>query len=261
MSQGLKTQSSITAKRLIMEKDEKIKELEKEIERLKEEHNKAIQMMKDEIIKKFNTILDNTKKENENYQNQIEELQDKVKLKKMKKKLIEAENEKIKMDYHDLHNKFTTMLEEKIEDNIEDETKALIDQLKEKINSQEKTINELMDENKYVNNENKKMKAITRQIIEQRNETEIYFIEALDEVKRELFIKKKEIAKRGNFFPTLKKNYEKKDMKVDIKNLSPEMKEKILRKLFSKINEGYNPNRYKELNDIMAADISNDNEL
>ena len=50
-----------------------------------------------------------------------------------------------------------------------------------------------MDENKYVNNENKKMKAITRQIIEQRNETEIYFIEALDEVKRELFIKKKEI--------------------------------------------------------------------
>ena len=75
------------------------------------------------------------------------------------------------------------------------------------------------------------------------------------------FIKKKEIAKRGNFFPTLKKNYEKKDMKVDIKNLSPEMKEKILRKLFSKINEGYNPNRYKELNDIMAADISNDNEL
>ena len=45
-----------------MEKDEKIKELEKEIERLKEEHNKAIQMMKDEIIKKFNTILDNTKK-------------------------------------------------------------------------------------------------------------------------------------------------------------------------------------------------------
>ena len=50
-------------------------------------------------------------------------------------------------------------------------------------------------------------------------------------------------------------------MKVDIKNLSPEMKEKILRKLFSKINEGYNPNRYKELNDIMAADISNDNEL
>ena len=165
------------------------------------------------------------------------------------------------MDYDDLHNKFTTMLEEKIEDNIEDETKALIDQLKEKINSQEKTINELMDENKYVNNENKKMKAITRQIIEQRNETEIYFIEALDEVKRELFIKKKEIAKRGNFFPTLKKNYEKKDMKVDIKNLSPEMKEKILRKLFSKINEGYNPNRYKELNDIMAADISNDNEL
>ena len=46
-----------------MEKDEKIKELEKEIERLKEEHNKAIQMMKDEIIKKFNTILDNTKKD------------------------------------------------------------------------------------------------------------------------------------------------------------------------------------------------------
>ena len=217
--------------------------------------------MKDEIIKKINTILDNTKKENENCQNQIEELQDKVKLKKMKKKLIKTENEKIKMDYDDLHNKFTTMLEEKIEDNIEDETKALIDQLKEKINSQEKTINELMDENKYVNNENKKMKAITRQIIEQRNETEIYFIEALDEVKRELFIKKKEIAKRGNFFPTLKKNYEKKDMKVDIKNLSPEMKEKILRKLFSKINEGYNPNRYKELNDIMAADISNDNEL
>ena len=45
-------------------------------------------------------------------------------------------------------------------------------------------------------------------------------------------------------------------MRVDIRAFSPEMREKILRNLFEKINEGHEPSNYKELNNIMAIDIN-----
>jgi hypothetical protein len=34
------------------------------------------------------------------------------------------------------------------------------------------------------------------------------------------------------------------------------MREKILRNLFEKINEGHDPSNYKELNNIMSMDIN-----
>ena len=261
MSTSKQGSSKLSLQRQLSEKETKIESLEIELEKIKKEHTHEMQKLKDELIQKFDKIIQSIQKENETYKAQKEELSDKLKIVKMKKKLLKADCQRLKNDYDELYSKFTSMIETKHEDKFDEETKALINQLKEKIATQESSLNEIINENKYINDENKKMKSITRSIIEQRNETEIFFIEALDEVKRELFIKKKEMANRGNFFPTLKKNYEKQQVKVDIKSLSPEMKEKILRKLFTKINESYNPAKYKELNDIMAADISNDTEI
>ena len=110
----------------------------------------------------------------------------------------------------------------------------------------------------YLNQENKKLKTLTKEIIEARNETEIFFLDALNEVKKDLYKLKKEKDKRGSFFPTLKKNYEINTVKVDIRALTPEMRERILRNLFEKINKGYEESKFRELNNIMAADISDD---
>ena len=148
------------------------------------------------------------------------------------------------------------MFIEKDDKNLDEEIKNFIKDLNKKVNTQENEITNLNQEIEYLNIENKKLKKITRKIIEQRNETEIFFLDALDDVKKELYFQKKEDAKRGHFFPTLKKNYEGNHMRVDIRSLSPEMREKILRNLFEKINEGHDPESYKELNNIMSMDIN-----
>ncbi len=36
------------------------------------------------------------------------------------------------------------------------------------------------------------------------------------------------------------------------------MRERVLRNLFEKINKGYDQDKYRELNNIMAVDISDD---
>ena len=53
-------------------------------------------------------------------------------------------------------------------------------------------------------------------------------------------------------------NYEINTVKIDIRTLTPEMRERILRNLFEKINKGYEEAKFRELNNIMAADISDD---
>ena len=81
-------------------------------------------------------------------------------------------------------------------------------------------------------------------------------MDALNEAKKDLYKIKKEKDKRGCFFPTLKNYYEKTHIKVDIRELTPEMREKILRNLFEKINRGYNEKNYKELSNIMQAELT-----
>ena len=141
---------------------------------------------------------------------------------------------------------------------FDNDIKELIQGYNDKLMDEQNEINSLNEELIYLNQENKKLKGLTKEIIEARNETEIFFLDALNEVKKDLYKLKKEKDKRGSFFPTLKKNYEDNTVKVDIRALSPEMRERILRNLFEKINKSYNENKYKELNNIMAADISDD---
>ena len=105
----------------------------------------------------------------------------------------------------------------------------------------------------------KRLKFLAREIIEARNETEIFFLDALNEAKKEMYKDRKEKMYRNYFFPKLKTFYDNnnnENIKVDIRELTPDMREKILRNLFEKINRGYNEQNYRELNYIMNEDIS-----
>jgi hypothetical protein len=73
-----------------------------------------------------------------------------------------------------------------------------------------------------------------------------------------LYKLKKENNKRGFFFPTLKNFYDMSHPKIDIRELTPQMREQILRNLFEKINKSYFESYYKELNNIMQIDLSDD---
>ena len=148
------------------------------------------------------------------------------------------------------------MFIEKDDKNLDEEIKNFIKDLNEKVNTQENEITNLNQEIEYLNIENKKLKKITRKIIEQRNETEIFFLDSLDDIKKELYNKKKDDQKRGHLFPTLKKNYDSNFIKLDIRELNSEMREKVLRNLFEKINQSHEPDNYKELNNIMSIDIN-----
>ena len=139
--------------------------------------------------------------------------------------------------------------------NMEDELRNFIQDLNSKLIAKEDELSNLKEEFEYINLENKRMKKITKRIIEQRNETELFFLDSLNDIKKELYEKQKETSKRGNFFPYLKKGEIDKKEKEYMRNLTPEYREKILKNLFDKINQNYNSENYRELNNIIAVDL------
>ena len=173
-------------------------------------------------------------------------------------KELEEKNKKLREELNLINKKYDSFIINDEKNVFEDDIKELIKKYDDKLTEDQNEINSLNEEITYLNQENKKLKFLTKEIIEARNETEIFFLEALNEVKRDLYKIKKEKDKRGSFFPTLKKNYENNLVKVDIRTLTPEMRERVLRNLFEKINKGYDESKFRELNNIMAVDISDD---
>lgn len=269
---------------------QKINEIENELEHNENTftHNKKVMQKrleeKDEEIKKLSKKLnekaENTKKEHEisinnlkkNFMNQIKELtNENIKLKNKVEELtmksdeddekineLEEKNKKLNEEMNEVNKKYNLFITNDQKNVFEDDIKELIKKYDDKLTEDQNEINSLNEEMLYLNQENKKLKFLTKEIIEARNETEIFFLEALNEVKRDLYKIKKEKDKRGSFFPTLKKNYETNLIKVDIRTLTPEMRERVLRNLFEKINQGYDESKFRELNNIMAVDISDD---
>ncbi len=243
-------------KKKLEEKDKRIKELEKLLdeEKLKREQNE--EKIKYQLNSKFIDSIKELNKKAELNEKKVEELTEKNEKSKIKKEEYKKQIKTLTNQLNHLNQKVTSMFVGNDNQNLDEEIRGFIKDLNEKVVTQENEISNLNQELEYVTIENKKLKTITRKIIEQRNETEIFFLDALDDVKKELYFQKKEDAKRGHFFPTLKKNYEGNNMRVDIRSFSPEMREKILRNLFEKINEGHDPSNYKELNNIMSMDIN-----
>ena len=265
---------------LLVKIDEIKKELEKNentfiytqkiMQKKMEEKENKINYLKGEILKektkfenmlnanntKFNITIGQLKKEIETLKNKIQVLTEQ-----------NLENEKIIQDLEnknkeniskliDVSQKYNILIEEKTKNFLEDDIKQYINELNQKINDQLNEINSLNEEMLYINQENRKLKSLTKEIIEARNETEIFFLDALNEAKKDLYKLKKEKDKRGCLFPTLKNYYQISNPKVDIRELTPEMREKILRNLFEKINKGYVEKNFRELSKMIQADLS-----
>ena len=265
---------------LLVKIDEIKKELEKNentfiynqkiMQKKMEEKENEINYLKGEILKektkfenmlnanntKLNITIGQLKKEIESLKNKIQVLTEQ-----------NLENEKIIQDLEnknkeniskliDVSQKYNILIEEKTKNFLEDDIKQYINELNQKINDQLNEINSLNEEMLYINQENRKLKTLTKEIIEARNETEIFFLDALNEAKKDLYKLKKEKDKRGCFFPTLKNYYQISNPKVDIRELTPEMREKILRNLFEKINKGYVEKNFRELSKMIQADLS-----
>ena len=165
------------------------------------------------------------KKKNKKLQEQIEQ----------KDKIIEQ----MKLDYQsqisDINNKFTQLLQD-------NETE--IQSLKNELNSKNKRLKSIQETSKTA------MKA--------RTDLEVFFIEQLQECKIEIAKKKKmEEERKKNIFPFLNmsvssqfNNYSGSTdddsffltsaKKVEIKDIDPEYKEKLLRNLLNKLNEQSN---------------------
>jgi len=104
----------------------------------------------------------------------------------------------------------------------------------------------LKNQLKLKTDENYNLRLLSQMILDQRSDIEQFFIESLEEVKQEIYKKKKEFQKKSQLFPNLERKYEEKltvNKKIDIKDLQPEEKEKVLRYLFAKINENFKPKK------------------
>ena len=244
-------------KKKLDEKDDEINNLKLELEKEKTRkkslyesmYNESKNSYIDEIkqlkkqLEKLNRINFELSEQNSEYENKIKNLEDK--------------NTETNTKLQEMKNKYSSLLKDKTNDILEDEIKQYISDLNIQIDSSQNELNSLNEEISYLNQENKRLKFLTKEIIEARNETEIFFLDALNDVKMELYKQKKEKIKRDCFFPKLKNFYETgNEIKVDIRELTPEIREKILRKLFEKINGGYNEQNYNELNYIMDRDTS-----
>ena len=240
------------------EKDQTIKNLKKKLEskdeNIKKEHENNINNLKKMYIAQIKDLAN----ENEKLKNKNEELTLNFQESEERIKELEEKNKKLVGQINEVNKKYNLFITNDEKNIFEEDVKELIKKYDDKFIEYDNEINSLNEDLNYLNQENKRLKFLTKEIIEARNETEIFFLEALNDVKRDLYKIKKERDKRGSFFPTLKKNYESNLIKVDIRALTPEMRERVLRNLFEKINKGYDEIKYRELNNIMAADISDD---
>ena len=178
------------------------------------------------------------------------------------------------------HKKKNKMHQEEVEiktkmiSRIKDEYQKQVDELNEKctalINESDEEIRQLKNQLAIKSKELEELRTASQNAIKQRSEIELFFIEALKEVKKDIIAqRKREIDRRNNgLFPYLNvsssyssgnTNTSKKDdsiyvtslKKVDIKDMDPESKEKILRALLNKINEGKQSKNFVKLKQLV----------
>ena len=202
-----------------------------------------IKQLQKQVEKLTNMNLE-LSRQNSEYENIIQNLEDK-----------NRENiSKIK----EIYKKYNSLIKDKTNDILENEIKQYINDLNIQIESSLNELNSLNEEMSSIKDENKKLKMLSREIIEARSDTELFFIDVLNDAKKDLYKQKKEKIRQVSFFPKLKNVYDKGDeIKVDIRELTPEMREKMLRNLFEKINRSHNENNFLELNYMINGDIDN----
>ena len=239
--------------------EEKNKEIDKlKIELKNEKFNKQsfIENIYNESKSNFIDDIKQLQKQIEKLNIKNEELSEQILEYKEKIENLENKNKINISKLEEMNKKYDLLIQEKTNDILEEEIKNYIKDLNSRLDSSQNELNSLNEEMLLLSEENKKLRFLTKEIIEERSDTEIFFLDALNDVKMELYKQKKEQSKRDCFFPRLKSFYEdeKGIMKLDIKELTPELREKILRNLFEKINKSYNEEKLRELNYIIGKD-------
>ena len=244
--------------------------LRKKLEEKENQINNLRSELVKEKIRKQNLFQNEYNENKNNLLDEIKQLQKQVnKLSNMNSELslqnseyekiiknLENKNKENILKIKQMNKNLYSLIQEKTIDILENEIKQYINDLNIQIESSLNELNSLNEEMSFLKEENKKLKMLSNEIIQARNETEIFFLDVLNDAKIDLYKQKKDKIRKFSFFPRLKNFYEKEnEIKVDIKELSPEMREKILRNLFEKINEGYNEKKYRELNYIMNENI------
>ena len=244
--------------------------LKKKLEEKENQINNLRSELVKEKIRKQNLFQNEYNENKNNLLDEIKQLQKQVdRLSNMNSELslqnseyekiiknLENKNKENILKIKQMNKNLYSLIQEKTIDILENEIKQYINDLNIQIESSLNELNSLNEEMSFLKEENKKLKMLSNEIIQARNETEIFFLDVLNDAKIDLYKQKKEKIRKFSFFPRLKNFYEKEnEIKVDIKELSPEMREKILRNLFEKINEGYNEKKYRELNYIMNENI------
>ena len=166
-------------KKKLEEKDKRIKELEKLLdeEKLKREQNE--EKIKYELNSKFIDSIKELNKKSELNEKKVEELTEKNEKNKITKEEYKKQIKTLTNQLNHLNQQVTSMFVGNDNKNLDEEIRGFIKDLNEKVITQENEISNLNQELEYVTMENKRLKAITRKIIEQRNETEIFFLDAL----------------------------------------------------------------------------------
>jgi len=86
-------------------------------------------------------------------------------------------------------------------------------------------------------------------ILDQRSDIELFFLEALDQVREEIRLKRQD-DKSAQLFPDINNSKDTNKLpndKVDLAELDWEDRERVLRLLFSKINTGVPPVHWRQV--------------
>lgn len=196
---------------------------------------------KNEVLKEQNRVFKISMDNNDEIINECAKIQ--VEEKKKNKKLLEEIEEKNKI-IDEMKNDYTKYIE------------MINDKFTEIITSNEEEIQQLRVELEIKTKKLYNLEQSSKNAINQRSELELFFIEQLNECKKEIIKKKKiEANQKKLLFPFLNQSANSSNInnststkdesiyltsvkKVDIKDIDPEYKEKILRELFNKVNEG-----------------------
>ena len=246
-------------KKKLDEKNTEVNLLKKELENEKIQKQSLYEDIYDKNKSEFIDSITELQKQIEKLSNLNTELTEQNLEYEKKIKFLEKKDSENKLKIKNMSQKYNLLITEKTNNILEKEIKQYINDLNIQIDQNQNELNTLHEDMSYLTQENKRLKFLAREIIEARNETEIFFLDALNEAKKEMYKDRKEKMYRNYFFPKLKTFYDNnnnENIKVDIRELTPDMREKILRNLFEKINRGYNEQNYRELNYIMNKDIS-----
>lgn len=165
---------------------------------------------------------------------------------------IQSQQQKLIKHYTDSYEEMKIRLNKATEENKK-QNEIFIEKLKKTIEEKDSEYNKLKNVLKLKNDENLQLRALSQMILDQRSEIESFFIESLEEVKSEIYKQKKENNRRRSLFPHLNQKYEDGDaglFRVEVKDLTPSDKEKVLGLLFAKINENYKPKSYKQIDEV-----------